>query len=139
MTLQANLRQSGVPVQQCAAQIGIRTVLSASTQAGAPAGNSQGTATKVPSDLIVLTGSSVPASSGYILPAGIDAAIPGQVEIGDSFNFINQGGQALSVYPNTASGKIQGGGAGAAFSIANNKQCQITYMGGDIWAADLSA
>jgi hypothetical protein len=134
---------SGASAQHAAALLGIVTQLTVGTQTGAPAGNSQATAPIMPSDSVILAGTSVGASTGYKLPLGVDASAPGLVNLGDTLQVFNQGGNTLLVYPNASTGKVQGAGAGAGFSVANNKQAQFTYMGivagVELWAADLSA
>jgi hypothetical protein len=139
VTLKYAMMAAGTPAQQAAAITGITTALSVSTAAGAPAGNSQATAIPIPSDFVALTGTSVGAGTGYLLPKGIDAATGGTVQVGDLFEVHNQGGNAVLVYPNTAAGKVQGAGAGVGFSVANNKVAFFTYLGNDTWSAVLSS
>lgn len=105
----------------------------------------------LPRDFNVVTG--VSASTGVRLPAGVDVVVSsstdangttrnqyGIIEIGDSIIVVNkQATQALLTYPNTATGTVQGAGAGAGFSIAANKQATFYYCGADTWSVNLSA
>lgn len=137
--LRNNLMAAGTPAQQAAAMVGIITPCSAVTSAGAPSGTTQANSAKIPSDFVILTGTATGSGTGYVLPAGQDAATPGLVALGDTFTVVNQGGNTLLVYPNTSTGKVQGGSAGAGFSVANNKEATFMYLGSDLWGADLSA
>lgn len=141
MPLKQAIMASGISAQEASALLGVVTAIAAGTTAGAPAGNSQATAPIIPSDNVLLTGTAVGSSTGYKLPNGVE--VGGVVMPGDSFQVCNQGGNTLLIYPNSATGKVQGGSAGAGFSVANNKQAQFTYLGTasgvDLWAADLSA
>jgi hypothetical protein len=105
----------------------------------------------LPRDFNVVTG--VSANTGVRLQAGVDVVVStsvdpngttrnqyGVIEIGDSIIVVNkQATQALLVYPNTATGTVQGAGAGAGFSVAANKQATFYYCGLDVWSANLSA
>lgn len=140
MSIRQAVMQAGIAAQAAAAILGITTACSAVTSTGAPAGSNQAGATLVPSDEIILTGTSVGSGTGYKLPSGVDASGGnGLCNLGDTISVFNQGGNTVLVYPNTATGKVQGGGAGAGFSVANNKSATFVYMGSDLWAATLSA
>lgn len=134
---------SGFSAQEAAALAGIVTACSATTSPGAPSGANQAAAPIIPSDLVILTGTSVGSGVGYKLPTGVDNASPGNIQPGDQITVLNQGGNTLLVYPNSATGKVSGGSAGAGFSVANNKMATFYYMGTsagvDLWQADLSA
>lgn len=132
--------QAGIAAQAAAALQGIVTACSATTSAGAPAGSTLATATLIPSDEVILTGTSVGSGTGYRLPTGVDASGGnGLCNLGDTISVFNQGGNTLLVYPNTSAGKVQGASAGTGFSVANNKSATFTYLGSDLWAATLSA
>lgn len=140
MPIKAAVMAAGTSAQQAAALLGIPTLLSLGTAAGAPAGTNLATAASLPSDEVMLTGSSVGSGTGYKLPTGIE--VGGMVQLGDTYAIWNQGGNTVLVYPATALGKVQGGSAGAGFSLANNKSAIFTYMGTllgvDLWSANLS-
>ena len=99
----------------------------------AAAGSTQATATPLTSRFNAVT--TVAASAGVSLPAN---AAPGTVV------FVQNGGaNALSVYPATATGTINGGAAGAAVSLATTssktKNSQFVSFGNDNWAQYISA
>lgn len=105
-------------------------------------GNSQGTALALPRDFNIF--STVAASTGAILPWGDDqqpVAASGQygvIELGDTITVVNQGANALLVYPQLG-GKVQGASANAGFSVASNKMAAFQYVGSGNWVANLSA
>lgn len=74
------------------------------------------------------------ASTGVVLP--LAAA-------GDVVFVRNGGANALSVYPNSATGTIGGGSAGAAVSLAvtndKTKNAMFVCWGSDVWAQVVSA
>lgn len=141
MPIKSAVMASGASAQHASALLGIVTACAAITSAGAPAGTNLATAPLVPSDEVILTGSAVASGVGYKLPTGIE--VGGMYQLGDSISIWNQGGNTLLVYPATSLGKIQGAGAGAGFSVANNKSALFTYLGTtagvDLWSANLSA
>lgn len=79
--------------------------------------------------------STVAASTGVALPAG---AAPGDVVF-----VANGGANALSVYPATAAGTINGGSAGAAVSLATTtyktKNSMFLSFGNDVWISYVGA
>jgi hypothetical protein len=95
----------------------------------------------------------VAASTGARLPAGVDVVEStyvdpngttrnnyGIVEIGDCIRVVTKGvANPLLVYPQTAAGTVQAGGAGVGFSVAANKMAEFYYLGSDNWCANLSA
>jgi hypothetical protein len=114
------------------------------------AGTTQATALLLPRDFNVFT--TVAAGSGCILPYGEDQTVSSQsvapagttvasvgtLEVGDTITVVNRGANALLVYPQ-GTGTIQGGSAGAGFSIAVNKLADIRYVGSGNFVANLSA
>jgi hypothetical protein len=143
MPIRSAAMAAGTPAQQANALMGTPILVTLSTDANAPSGTTQANSKAIPSDMMLLAGTSVGSGTGYVLPRGIDNASGGTISPGDSFQVNNQGGNAVLVYPNASTGKVQGAGAGVGFSVANNKQAQFTYMGivagVETWAADLSA
>ena len=73
--------------------------------------------------------STAAASTGVALPAGAPA--------GDIVFVSNNGANALSVYPATSAGTINGGSAGAAVSLAvttyKTKNSLFLCLGSDTW------
>jgi hypothetical protein len=73
----------------------------------AAAGSTQGTATAIVSNITVLT--SVPASSGVVLPAGVTPGV--------RFVVLNNTATAATVYP-PVGGTLNGGSANAGITVA---------------------
>jgi hypothetical protein len=75
------------------------------------------------------------ASTGVALPTG--------AAVGDMVYVAHNGANALSVYPATAAGTINGGSAGAAVSVAvttyKTKNCLFLCTGADTWIQFLGA
>jgi hypothetical protein len=90
------------------------------------AGNSQGTALAIPTgqDLSIFT--TVAASTGCVLPTGLT--------IGEEYQVVNHGANALSVYP-SGSGQIGTLGASAAYSLAAGKMAIFVYVDANRWAS----
>lgn len=113
-------------------------------------GSTQGTALPLPRDLNQFT--TVAAGTGCILPFGVDqiastqsVAPPGTTqnnygiaEFGDTFAVINQGANALLVYPQLGGKSSLGGAANAGYSVAAGKGATFQYLGGGNWFSDLS-
>jgi hypothetical protein len=74
----------------------------------------------------------VAASSGAKLIAGVGRGNPIVVRNGTATN-------AVAVYPATSTGTINGGSAGAAFSVAATKSAVFYPHGSDNWTAVLGA
>lgn len=125
MPTQSNLIGSGCAPLQAQASIGIPSTGLTAT------GNAQANALQLGSDMCIFT--TVAASTGCKL-LGTAA-----MNIGDTIVVVNHGVSTLSVYPNTAAGKIANGSAGAAFSVSANKTAWFIYVGTDLWAASVSA
>lgn len=128
MTVQAFM--AGVPEFTRQALVGIPSTGLTAT------GNSQGTALALPSDFDVFT--TVSASTGCILPWGVDGTVAGPVQLADEITIVNHGAQTLSVYPQSG-GKVANGSANAAFSVSATKTAYFTYLGSGNWAASVSA
>jgi len=125
MPTQNNLIGSGCAPLQAQASVGIPSTGLTAT------GNAQSNALQLGSDLAIFT--TVAASTGCKL-LGTAAC-----NLGDTIIVVNHGVSTLSVYPNTTSGKIANGSAGAAFSVGSNKTAWFINVGSDLWAASVSA
>ncbi len=91
------------------------------------AGTTQGTATALTaSDNVVTTAA---ASSGVILPNS---------EIGDEYNILNLGANAVTVYPPT-SGQVNALSANTGFQLATNTAVKVKKFTATRWMAFLSA
>lgn len=128
MTVQAFM--ASVPEYTRQAMVGIPSPNLTAT------GNSQGTALALPTDFDIFT--TVAASTGTILPWGVDGTVAGPVQIADEITIVNHGANALSVYPQSG-GKIANGAANAAFSVSATKTAYFTYLGSGNYAASVSA
>jgi hypothetical protein len=73
-----------------------------------------------------------------VAPPGTTVNTVGILEIGDSITVVNQGANALLVYPQLA-GKVQGASANTGFSVAANKVATFYYVGLGNFVANLSA
>lgn len=132
----------GLPVGVVQAIVGAFDIgSSAALTAG---GTTQANSPQLPRDCNVVT--TCAGGAGFTLPYGVDqqpvAASNqfGVVELGDTIKVINHAtGNPCLVWPATATGTIQGGGGGASFSVANNKEATFTYIGSGNWTANLSA
>jgi len=124
MATQQNLMGSGLPAVTAASVVGQFTGALTAT------GTTLAMALALPSDVAVFT--TTASSTGARLPAT-------GVNLGDRWTVVNYGAQTLSVFPATATGKIQNGSAGAAFSVATVKVAEFIYLGSDNWGAVLSA
>lgn len=91
------------------------------------AGSTLATATPINTKMADVT--TVAASTGVSLPAGAAAC--------DIVIVRNGGANALSVYPATSSGTINGGSAGAAVSLATTtyktRNALFVCFGNDVW------
>lgn len=73
------------------------------------------------------------------VPAGTGAQLP-PVDIGDDVFVANlSASQALLVYPDSSANTVQGGSAGAGFSVAANKSAIFKKVSATAWGAILSA
>lgn len=88
------------------------------------------TAFQITTDIVVV------ATSGA---TGNTLALPKGAEVNDTITLVNNTANALSVVPATAAGKINALGAGAALATTASKHAEFVCLGGDNWAAVLSA
>ena len=101
---------------------------------------------------LAIRASSVAASTGAKLPAGDDIAVStyvdangntlslyGVIEIGDTITVVNRGANAITVYPYSATGTVQGAGAGVGYSQAANTIADYRYTGSGTWMVNKSA
>lgn len=113
-------------------------------------GSTLGTALALPRDFNVFT--TVAASTGAALPAGDDIVVSaytdangttrnlyGVIEIGDTITVINRGANAITIYPYSSTGTVQGGGAGVGYSQAVNTIADYRYVGSGNWNVNKSA
>lgn len=92
------------------------------------AGTTIATATDLTASINVVT--TAAASSGVQLPNG---------QIGDSVEILNLGANALTVYPDTTSGRINALSAGTGFLLATNTAVVLRKFTSTRWAGFLSA
>lgn len=71
--------------------------------------------------------------------ASTGAKAPQDMNPGDSITVYNGGASTLSLYPTTALGVINGGSAGAAFSVAANKMAVLTRFSSTAFGAFVTA
>lgn len=89
-------------------------------------GTTQATALQLAADVENVTGS---ANTGGLLPQNAD--------VSDNIFVYNSGTNTVKVYPATATGTINGGSAGAAFSLTTLTGQGFTQVGGaDNWATN---
>ena len=92
------------------------------------AGTTITTATDLTASINVVT--TAAASSGVQLP---------NTEIGDSVEILNLGANAVTVYPDTSSNRINALSAGSGFLLATNTSVWIRKFTSSRWMAYLSA
>lgn len=89
-------------------------------------GTTQATALQLACDVENVTGS---ANTGGLLPQNPDPS--------DSISVYNSGANTVKIYPATATGTINGGAAGAAYSLTTLTLMSFTNVGGgDNWASN---
>ena len=91
------------------------------------AGTTQATATTLKSGICVIT--TAAASSGVILTNG---------QIGDEYDILNLGANAVTVYPPT-SGQVNALSANTGFTLATNTAVKVKKFTATRWMAFLSA
>lgn len=125
MTTQKNLLGTGTSPLAAQAAVGILN------SAVAAAGNSQGTATVLSTDLNVVTSATATTAYGVILPVS---------QPGDWITVANHSGTAITVYP-PVGGAIAAGTTNAGFSVNSTKtaQFQCISANGLNFAASVSA
>lgn len=130
MTTVSALMGSGVPAAQAV-----------NTTAGVPltglsaAGTTQAGATLITDDFSVF--STVAASSGTRLPAS--NPVSGTAQAGDIYRVVNsQATNALAVYP-PIGGNFSGVAVNTAVNVAASRYGEFLCLGGNVWAASLSA
>ena len=92
------------------------------------AGTTITTATDLTASINVVT--TAAASSGVQLP---------NTEIGDSVEILNLGANAVTVYPDTSSNRINALSAGSGFLLATNTSVWVRKFTSTRWMAYLSA
>ena len=92
------------------------------------AGTTITTATDLTASINVVT--TAAASSGVQLP---------NTEIGDSVEILNLGANAVTVYPDTSSNRINALSAGSGFLLATNTSVWVRKFTSSRWMAYLSA
>ena len=92
------------------------------------AGTTISDATDLRASINVIT--TAAASSGVQLPNG---------EIGDEVEILNLGANAVTVYPDTASSRINALSAGGGFTLATNTAVKVKKFTSTRWMAFLSA
>lgn len=115
--------------------LGTPPTLAAAIAGSAAGGGLTATGTSI-TDAFKIGGSfagftTVPASSGAQLPS---------VDPGDEVFVSNlSASQAVLIYPDSSTNTVQGGSAGAGFSVAANKSAIFKKVTATAWGANLSA
>lgn len=126
MPTQANLLGAGCPPLQAIASVGIPSLTL--TAAGT---SSRTAATALPNDFNVVT--TTAANTGVRLNPAVAYGV------GDTVIVVNHGASTLQVWPNTATGTIAAGSAGASVNVSTLKTAWFLNIGNDTWAFSVSA
>lgn len=108
--------------------MGARAINGQVQSAISAAGTTIATATDLTASINVVT--TAAASSGVQLQNG---------EIGDSVDILNLGANAVTVYPDTTSSRINALSAGTGFLLATNTAAHLVKFTSTRWIAFLSA
>lgn len=126
MTQKRNLLGGHLPPVTASAIVGTNGYQENGAVAKTLLGTTQATALQLSADVENVTGAS---NTGGLLPQSADPS--------DNVFIYNSGVNTVKIYPATATGTINGGSAGAAFSLTTLTGQGFTQIGGaDNWATN---
>lgn len=126
MTQKKNIIGAHMPPTAATAIVGTNGYQENGAAAKTLTGTTQATALQLGADVENVTGAS---NTGGLLPQSAD--------VSDNLFIYNSGTNTVKIYPATAAGTINGGSAGAAFSLTTLTGQGFTQIGGvDNWATN---